>query len=135
MRLIICFGAALAVAACSEQAAEQPAANEAAAPKAEKVPHCFFKESETKDWAVKRQGANAMVTGRAYRSDSRYKAVLLEPEVKGTVAVVRPSIVINDTGYGAPGDTWDVSATIPAQGLEKVEVRCGKTLVTSLDLP
>ena len=28
------------------------AANEVAAPKAEKAPHCFFKDSETKDWAA-----------------------------------------------------------------------------------
>lgn len=138
MRFVICVGAALLAAACSEQPAQQPAAAEAAnasAPQPKKAPHCFFKDKETEKWAVRVQGANALVTGRAYRSDPRYKAVLLEPEVEGSVAVVRPSITINDTGFASEGNWWDVSATVPAAGLERIEVRCGKTVVTSLELP
>ena len=52
MRLFICLTAAMLVAACSDQPAEQAAANQAAAPEPVKVPHCFFKDSETKDWAA-----------------------------------------------------------------------------------
>ena len=136
MRFGTCLGLALLAAGCTEDPTEQPpVANEAAAPKAEKPPHCFFKAAETKDWAVKVQGGQATVTGRAYRSDPRYKAVLLEPKVEGAVAVVRPSIITNDTGFASPDNWWDVTASIPAAGLEKVEVRCGKTVVASLDLP
>ena len=134
MRIAVCLSAALLAAGCSEQAASPPPANEAA-PKPQKVPHCFFKDSETKDWAIKIQGGQAVVTGRGYRSDARYKVVLLEPETDGTVAVVRPSISTNDTGFASPENWWDVSASIPAQGLEKVEVRCGKKVLASLDLP
>jgi hypothetical protein len=97
-----------------------------------KAPHCFFKDSESKDWAVRVEGGQAVVSGRAFRSDARYKAVLLEPEVEGAVAVVRPSIATNDTGFASEGNWWDVTASIPAAGLDKVEVRCGKKLVASL---
>ena len=136
MRFAICLGLALLAAACSQDPAEQAAvANEAAAPRPEKPPHCFFKDSETKDWTAKVQGGNVVVTGRAFRSDPRYKAVALEPKVEGAVAVVRPSISTNDTGFASPDNWWDVTASVPAQGLEKVEVRCGKKVVATLDLP
>ena len=136
MRFRNLLGLALLAAGCSEDPTEQPAvANEAAAPKPEKPPHCFFKDAETKDWAAKVQGGNVVVTGRAFRSDPRYKAVALEPKVEGAVAVVRPSIGPNDTGFASPDNWWDVTASIPAEGVEKVEVRCGKNVVASLDLP
>ena len=134
MRLLIGLGAALFAVGCSDQPAEAPAANQAAA-RPEKVPHCFFKDSETKYWAVKVQGAEAVVTGRGFRSDARYKVVLLEPKIDGAVAVVRPSISTNDTGFAADGNWWDLEAPLPAQGLAKVEVRCGKKVIASLDLP
>ena len=134
MRLLIGWAAALMVAGCSEQAADNAVANQAAAPP-EKVPHCFFKDSDTKEWAAKAQGEQVVVTGRVFRSDARYKAILLEPKVDGAVAVVRPSMTSNDTGFAADGNWWDVEARIPAAGLQKVEVRCGKKLVASLDLP
>jgi hypothetical protein len=134
MRIVIALGAALAVAACTEDPTEQPAVNQpAAAP--QKVPHCFFKDSETKEWALKVEGGQAVVTGRAYRSDPRYKAGLLEPEIQGSVAVVRPSISTNDTGFASLDNWWDVTASIPAQGLETIEVRCGKKVLASLKLP
>lgn len=134
MRVFTCLAAAMLVGACSEQPAEQPAANQAADARPAKAPHCFFKDSETKDWAAKAKGDTVVVTGRAFRSDSRYKAVLLEPEVEGAVAVVRPSIATNDTGFASEGNWWDVNASIPAKGLETVEVRCGKKLVATLAL-
>ena len=134
MRVFTCLAAAMLVAACSEQPAGQPAAKQAAAPEPAKAPHCFFKDSETKDWSARVQGDQAVVTGRAVRSDARYKAVLLEPEVEGAIAVVRPSIATNDTGFAADGNWWDVTASIPAKGLETIEVRCGKKVVASLAL-
>lgn len=134
MRLFICLIAAATAAGCSQQPAENADANEAAAVP-EKVPHCFFKDSDTKEWAAKDQGDQVIVSGRAFRSDARYKAVLLEPEIDGAVAVVRPSITSNDTGFAAEGNWWDVEASIPVAGLETVEVRCGKKVVASLDLP
>lgn len=134
MRLLIGLTAVMAAAGCSEQAAENAAANQAAAPP-EKVPHCFFKDSDTKEWAAEVEGDQVVVTGRVFRSDARYKAILLEPKVDGAVAVVRPSMTSNDTGFAADGNWWDVEASIRATGLEKVEVRCGKKLVTSLELP
>ena len=134
MRLIMCLLAGL-LAGCSDQPAEPTAANEAVAAKPEKVPHCFFKDSETKDWSAKVRGGQAVVTGRGFRSDARYKVVLLEPEIDGAVAVVRPSITTNDTGFAAEGNWWDLEAAIPAAGLARVEVRCGKKVFASLDLP
>jgi hypothetical protein len=134
MRVFTCLAAAALVAACSEQPAEEAAANQAAVPAPAKTPHCFFKDSETKDWAARVQGDTVVVSGRAFRSDARYKADLLEPEVDGAVAVVRPTIVTNDTGFASEGNWWDVSAEIPAEGLQSVEVRCGKKVVASLAL-
>ena len=133
MRLVLSLGLALLAAGCSEQPAENGTANQAAAAP-EKVPHCFFKDSETKEWAAKAEGEQVVVTGRVFRADARYKAILLEPKVEGAVAVVRPSMTTNDTGFAADGNWWDVEARIPAAGLEKVEVRCGKKVVASLDL-
>jgi hypothetical protein len=136
VRGFILVTASLILAGCTQNPTEQgPAENQPAAAEPEKVPHCFFKDSETKDWALKTQGDQAVVTGRVYRSDSRYKAMLLEPVIDGPVAVLRPSIVINDSAYGAKDDWWDVEASVPAAGLQKVEVRCGKKVVASLDLP
>jgi hypothetical protein len=132
-RSMILLVAALAPG-CSEQPAAPPAANQAES-RPEKVPHCFFKDSETKDWAVEVQGGQAVVTGRGFRSDARYKVVLLEPKVDGAIAVVRPSISTNDTGFAADGNWWELKAAVPAAGLAKVEVRCGKKVLASLDLP
>ena len=134
MRFIICLTAAI-LAGCSSQADEEASTNAAVAPKAEKAPHCFFKDSETKDWAVKVAGDQAVVTGRGFRSDARYKVVLLEPKVDGAVAVVRPSISTNDTGFAADGNWWDLETRVPAEGLAKIEIRCGNKLVASLYLP
>ena len=131
MRLVTALGAALLFAGCSEQPAEAPAANQAAAPK-EKPPHCFFKDSETEGWAVQVADGKAVVTGRAFRSDPRYKGVLLEPKIVGRVAEIRPSIANNDTGFAAEGNWWDLKAEVPTAGIEAVEIRCGSKLVASL---
>lgn len=125
--------AALLLASCSPAADEQ-ANRAAAAPAREKSPHCFFKDTETEGWAVKVADGKAVVTGRAFRSDSRYKAVLLEPKVVGKVAEIRPSITNNDTGFAAEGNWWDLKSEVAAAGLDAVEIRCGSKLVASLPL-
>lgn len=126
------IGAALAamLAGCgqSQEAAPQPPPK----PKAEKAPHCFFKDAEAKDWKLALEGDQAVVTGRAFRSDARYKTVLLDPKIDGRVAVVRPSIANNDTGYAAEGNWWELKASIPAAAIDTVEVRCGKKLLATL---
>ncbi len=133
-RPVIFAAIAALIAGCSPSGEDQ-AANEAAAqPPPEKPPHCFFKDSETKDWAVRVEGDRAVVTGRGFRSDARYKAILLDPKVAGGVAVVRPSITTNDTGFAAEGNWWDLKTAVPTAGIESVEIRCGKALVASLPL-
>ena len=135
MRLVVCLSAAMLAAGCSEQSAEEQVANGVAVPKAEKAPHCFFKDSETKDWAVVAAGDSAVVTGRGFRSDPRYKVVLLETKIVGRTAEIRPSISLNDTGFAAEENWWDLKASVPAAEIETIEVRCGKKLVASLPLP
>ena len=107
---------------CKRRAAEKP-----------KPAYCFFKDSETKDWKGKLdKDGNVVVTGKAYREDSRYKAVLSPATVAGATAEVAPTITQNDTGYGAPDNWWPVSQTIPnSQGVDTVTVKCGdETLAT-----
>ena len=129
--LIIAAGAAM-LAGCGQagnEAANQPAAN-AAQPK-KKATYCFFKDSETKAWSASRgKDGNITVKGKAYRSDSRYQAILGAPEISGTTASISPTIVQNGTGYGAEDNWWDVTATIPnSAAIDTVTVTCGaKTL-------
>lgn len=130
MRFVMGVVAALLFAGCSDQPAEAPPASEAAAK--ERPPHCFFKDSDTGGWALKVANGSAVVTGRAYRSDPRYKAVLLGPKIVGRVAEIRPSITNNDTGFAAEGNWWDLKAEVPAEAVDTVEVRCGSKLVASL---
>ena len=132
---IILLGATAGLYACgqtSDNNASNAASNAAAASKP-KPAYCFFKDKETKGWkaSVDKDG-NVVVKGKVYREDSRYKAVLGPAKVTGTTAEVAPSITINDTGYGAENDWWDVSATIPNSGsVSTVTVTCGaKTLAT-----
>ncbi len=135
---IILLGALLGVAGCN-QAADSPAANAAniAAAEKPKPKYCFFKDSETKAWSASRdKDGNVVVKGKAYRSDPRYQAQLGEAEVSGTKATVRPSIVQNATGYGAPDNWWDVSATVPNSGaVDTVIVECGPKTLAELKVP
>ena len=76
-----------------------------------------------------------VVTGKAYREDSRYKAYLAPATVSGSTAEVAPTIGPNDTGFGAPGDWWSVSETIPAsQGVQTVVVKCGDETLAKLEV-
>jgi hypothetical protein len=131
-KFIILFGA-VSLTGCGQstdnQAANQAAAN-AAHPK-KKAAYCFFKDSETKDWSAARgKDGNIVVKGKAYRSDSRYQALLGPPTVSGTTVEVSPSIQQNSTGFGAPENWWEVTATIPGSAaVDTVKVTCGaKTL-------
>ena len=140
MRTSLClFGAAL-LAGCGQStdnsAANNSVANSAAAKKP-KPAYCFFKDSETKAWAAKRsKDDNITVTGKVYREDSRYKAVLNPATVTGTKAEIAPTITVNDTGYGAEDNWWDVKATIPnSSAVDTVDVTCGAKTVAELKVP
>ena len=134
---IILLAAAAGLAGCSQSsdnaAANNAAANSAATEKP-KPAYCFFKDDETKGWAAKvGKDGSVVLSGKVYRSDSRYKAVLQPATVNGTTAEVSPTITVNDTGFAAPEDWWDVSQTIPNSGaVTTVNVTCGKNTVASL---
>ena len=51
-------------------------------------------------------------------------------EFAGTVVEIAPTLQQNDTGYGAPENWWDMTATIPnSAAADTVDVKCGdKTL-------
>jgi len=136
---IVIAGAAAALASCgqsSETASNNPAANAAAA-EAPKPAYCFFKDSETKGWTAKLdKSGNVVVSGKAYREDSRYKALLSPATVSGSTAEVAPTIAPNDTGFGAPENWWSVSETIPnSQTVRAVTVKCGDETLASLSVP
>ena len=138
-KTVILFGAAISLAACRQSADNKEANNAAANSAASEKPrpaYCFFKDSETKAWKVKvdRDG-NVVVSGKAYRQDSRYKVVLSPATVTGNSAELSPTIVINDTGFGAPENWWDVSATIPnSAAVTSVTVSCGARTLAKLDV-
>jgi hypothetical protein len=130
---------AAALAACG-QSADNAAANQAAANAAQpkkKPSYCFFKENETKDWAASRgKDGNIVVKGKAYRSDPRYQALLGPPTVTGNTAEVSPTIQQNATGYAAPENWWDVTATIPnSAAVDTVTVSCGPKTLAELKVP
>ena len=131
MRIVLIASAAAMLLGCGKS---DKTANEAAAePVKKKVAHCFFKDSETKGWAASRgKDGNIKVKGKAYRSDSRYQAVLGPPEINGTTASIAPTITQNMTGFGAEDDWWEVTATVPnSAAVDTVTVTCGpKTLAT-----
>ena len=137
---VILFGAAAALAGCG-QSADKSARNDVAAnssaAEAPRPAYCFFKDSETKGWKAKvDKSGNVVVSGKAYRQDSRYKAQLAPATVNGTTAEVAPTITQNDSTYGAPGDWWDVSETIPdSRSVESVTVKCGDETLAKLTVP
>ena len=126
------------LAACgqsNDDDANQAAAN-AAAPAKKKVPYCFFTSEEMKGWSAKRgKDGNIIVEGKVYREDSRYQAILDPAVVSGTKAEVSPNLQQNSGAYGAPGDWWDVSQTIPnSAAVDTVDVTCGGKPVASFSL-
>jgi len=134
------LGAAAGLAACGQSSGNSTANNAAANSAAVEKPkpaYCFFKDSETKGWAAKRgKDGNIVVTGKAYREDSRYKAVLNPATVTGTTAEIAPTITVNDTGYGALDNWWDVKAMIPnSAAVDTVNVKCGDKTLAGLKVP
>jgi hypothetical protein len=134
MRSLLIAGAAALLCGCG-QSNDDAAANRAAANGAQsekKAAYCFFDPAKMKDWAASRdKTGNITVKGRAYREDSRYKAVFGPPELSGTTATLSPTITQND-GYASPDGWWDLTATIPnSTAIDTVIVTCGgKTVVT-----
>lgn len=139
MRKFVMIMGAAGLAACgqsSNNAASNNAEANAAAARKPKPAYCFFKDSETKEWKGKLdKDGNVVVTGKAYREDSRYKAILSPATVAGATAVVAPTITQNDTGYGAPNNWWSVSQTIPnSQGVDTVTIKCGDETLATIKL-
>lgn len=138
---MILLGAAASLAGCGQSAgngaADNGAANAAASAAPKRAAYCFFKDSETKDWKAKLdKSGNVVVTGKAYREDSRYKALLSPATVNGSTAEVAPTITQNDTAYGAPDNWWALSETIPNSGtVATVTVKCGDDTVATLTVP
>jgi hypothetical protein len=135
--LLLVLGTIAALAGCGPSADNPPANQAAAAPPQPKVPYCFFKDSETKGWSASRdKDGNIVVKGKAFREDSRYKALLGPPAVSGTSVEVRPTITVNDTGFGAPENWWSIEATIPdSAAIDSVNVRCGAKTLAELKVP
>lgn len=139
-RIWVVVGLAGALGACgqgSDSATSQKTSASAAAPKKERPSYCFFKDSETKGWAASRdKDGNVLVTGKAYREDSRYQAQMGKMDVSGSTATVWPTIAPNMTAYGAPNDWWDVKGTIPSSSnVTEVSVRCGEKTLALLKVP
>ena len=137
-RIIILLVPALALAACGSSGDDSQANNvstNAAAP-AKRVAYCFFQDDQTKGWKAKTDKAgNVVVTGKAFRSDPRYKAVLVAAPVDGTTAELSPNLIVNDTGFAAPGNWWDLSETIPnSDAVTTVNVTCGGKTLASLPI-
>lgn len=136
-KTLIVTGVAASLAACgsSNEAANQAPVNQAAAKP--KAAFCFFKEDETNGWtaSVDKDG-NVVIKAKAHVKDSRYKAVLGQPQVTGTAATIAPTITPNDTAYAAENDTWDLQATIPnSAAVETVTVDCGDKTIAQLQVP
>jgi hypothetical protein len=137
---IILFGAAVGLCACGQSGqnaeANTQAANTAAAEKPRPA-YCFFKDAETKGWKAKTdKNGNVVVSGKAYRQDARYKALLSPATVDGTIAEIAPTIGQNDTGFASPDNWWDVSQTVPnSQAVTTVNVKCGDATLASLTVP
>ena len=136
---IMLLGAVAGLGGCGQSSdsttADNAAANVAAAEKP-KPAYCFFKDAETKEWkATADKSGNVVVTAKAYREDSRYKALLSPATVSGTTAEIAPNITANDTGYAAPENWWSLTQMIPnSQAVETVTVKCGDETLATLSV-
>ena len=138
MRWILLAAGAAGVAGCSQGAENQAnaaanAASNAAAAKTHPT-YCFFADEATKGWTVSRDSkGDVMVKGQAHIEDRRYMAALSEQELSGNAASLWLTMSPNNTGMGAQGDWWDVSATIPGSAaVEAVTVMCGTKTIANL---
>jgi hypothetical protein len=132
---MLLLGIAGLATACG-QPDNNPEANQADTQPKKKPAYCFFKDEEMKDWAATRdKDGNVAIKGKAHVKDPRYKAVLGAPTVTGATAELSPSITQNDTGYGAPEDTWDLTAAIPnSSAVTTVIVTCGEKTAARLEV-
>jgi hypothetical protein len=135
-RTLLLAGAVAALAGCN-QAGENAAANvgsNAAASAPKRPTYCFFKDSDTKGWSASRDAAgNVTVKGKALLEDTRYMAALGQPELSGTKASLWLTMGSNTNAYGAPGNWWDATATIPrSSGVDAVTIMCGTKTVAQL---
>ena len=136
-RTLLLAGAVAALTGCNQSAntnaSDNVAANAAAS--APKHPtYCFFKDSATKSWSASRDAqGNVTVKGEALLEDTRYMAALGQPEVSGTNASLWLTMGPNTNAYGAPGNWWNATATIPgSSGVDAVTVMCGTKTVAQL---
>ena len=135
--LLLAGAAAISLAGCGQDdgsggTANATTANVAAA--AKKVPYCFYKDENTKNWttSVGKDG-NVTVKGRAYVADGRYMPALKPPEISGTTASVQLGMPQNDTGHSTTDGWWDVKAVIPnSAAITEVHVLCGAKTVANL---
>jgi len=134
MRNIAFLVSAAMLAGCGQSEGDAPANQAAKAPPKKKAAYCFFKDAETKAWAASRdKEGNIVVKGKVYRSDPRYKALLGSATVSGSTAEIAPTIAQNDTGYAAPENWWEVTATIPdSVAVDRVKVACGARTLAQL---
>jgi hypothetical protein len=139
MRTLIILLATASLSACGQSSDQAEADNAAAnaAPEKPKPAYCFFKDDETKGWAAKvAKDGNVVVSGKAYREDARYKAVLSPATVSGSTAEISPTITTNDTGFASPDNWWSVTQTIPnSQSVATVNVTCGGNTIATLQVP
>lgn len=135
-KFLLVLGVAGHLTACGRSNGN-PEARQAAAQQQKKPAYCFFKDEEMKDWAATRdKDGNITIKGKAHVKDPRYKAVLGAPTITGTSAELSPSITQNDTGYGAPDDTWELTAALPnSAAITIVTVTCGGKTAARLQVP
>ncbi len=137
MRIWILLLSAASLSACG-QGGDQAANQAAAAPKQRKDALLLLQgRRQFKAWAAKRgKDGNIVVSGKLYRSDGRYMAVLGEPRIKGTTAEYWPTVSTNTTGFSMPDGWWELSATVPnSAAIDTVAVKCGKKTFAAINLP
>lgn len=133
--LITLVAGSLLLAACS-QSSDDNAAENVAKP-AKKHGFCFFKDEEMKGWtAARAKDGSITLKGKAHVKDPRYKALLGQPTVEGSVATIAPTIGQNDTGFATADNWWDLSATLPnSAAVTEVRIECGAKTVADLPVP
>jgi len=137
MRKLILLLASAGLAACGQSDNGTANKQAVAAPKKEKPKYCFFKDAESKGWTAKRgKDGDIVVSGKLYRSDGRYMAVLGEPKINGSTAEYWPSITTNTTGASMADGWWTVTATVPnSAAIGTVDVKCGSKTFAHFVLP
>ena len=137
LRVLALAGSVAVLAGCNKGAETNAPGNVTtnAAESAPKHPtYCFFKDADTKGWAASRDAeGNVTVKGKASLEDTRYMAALGPPDISGTSASLWLLMNPNTGTYGAPGNWWDVTATVPnSSAVAAVTIMCGTKTVAQL---